>query len=1079
MGPDIRFGAVAEVSADPASVQQMGTHIGASALRGLDSAITKSAKDSAGKYGQALSQAAKVGHVERMKHIKQEYKSRQTHIESLAKEAQDYDRAARMASTAEEKRRLARERDGRMRMIKQEQRIQQQFLSDQIDGMEKVVDVYEKGMDRAARSFNDKLEEGADNFASVVEKVASGDLGEMFSSESLKKAFKGAEGVLAKGGGGLTDMAAGMAGKGLAGGAMKGVVAGLGSAATALAGAAGVIAGAAVAIGAVVAVFAMGYGKIKEMNKALLEGISYFDMGAQSAEDFSKRMDALRGAVNRTSRRFALASEEVIAVATAMNEAGLTMQEIQTYTGTADRERAFTKALSQGIKVTKALGIEVGEFAQLQQNMFEAQGTNLRSLSEQMQNFGSFAQMAGMNTKAFYNAVSETTAGMALYNFRLEDTAELMTGLVQILGEDLAKAQIQSQGTFKGSGTLDRFKSTMTGGGALTEVLKANAKRQIEGFERSTLGLSKEVRDILKGSGLTDATGRGLDVDTLAKLSSVQLGMIQNELQDAGQGGAARSLSALRDQARLLSGGATGIEKAVALQGVDRPTEIAAQVAQALGVLNVKDLDETKMGVAGMAAFEQMTGLQGEQFKVTKEIFQRVAGRLAERGETDTSAAAIAKAIASDPSILMGDEREKLEAAAKDQQDPMLTAAEATLNEVQTIGDMISNTIGSYLADISEGVTSLVDLFTKKWFSSGSEERREARATSRSRVDALKGRRKSVQERRREIERDKEMESSEKDAALEKLDAEEMRLEDAMDREREFQRAVESDGLDSANRDYIASKFGLTSDMSKEEQNLITFNKAATMLPASYRQDYKAFGGSSGGFFDGANTTITEATYMRGGMTLRSGGENFETYMESMNPEMVVEGLREAEKQAEEAERKRQMDEKEAKRRRKEQVEGIDKVAKEIEEMRHDQRMEQVGKLLAQQGTLRNQKQIQNLLDNPNQLRNVLATGGTTIDEAGILQALGADVSGIRITEQNNDFIYRGSGRGGIITPINSYDELLGYTSRARGGGTLLDGLGSGGGGIVVREINIYESSNPQETIRIVKRALREGRGNA
>jgi len=73
------------------------------------------------------------------------------------------------------------------------------------------------------------------------------------------------------------------------------------------------------------------------------------------------------------------------------------------------------------------------------------------------------------------------------------------------------------------------------------------------------------------------------------------------------------------------------------------------------------------------------------------------------------------------------------------------------------------------------------------------------------------------------------------------------------------------------------------------------------------------------------------------------------------------------------------------------------------------------------------------------------------------------------LEQKQEDFIYRGNARTGIITPIDSQDSFFG----AKPGGALSK---MGMGGTVINNLTINESGDPQKTLQMVKQAIAAAR---
>jgi hypothetical protein len=78
-----------------------------------------------------------------------------------------------------------------------------------------------------------------------------------------------------------------------------------------------------------------------------------------------------------------------------------------------------------------------------------------------------------------------------------------------------------------------------------------------------------------------------------------------------------------------------------------------------------------------------------------------------------------------------------------------------------------------------------------------------------------------------------------------------------------------------------------------------------------------------------------------------------------------------------------------------------------------------------------------------------------------------------------NDFIYRGNRFGGTINAIDGQDELLGMKPGGLAERMLRDRGDRGATKqIVIQNLTINESGNPQKTLRMIKQAIRAHSGD-
>ena len=876
------------------------------------------------------------------------------------------------------------------------------------------------------------------------------------------------------------------------------MMAGMGKFAAKLGAMAGVIAGAATAIAGVVAVMAAAYGKVKAWNKAILEGASAYDMMAGSTGDLERVLGAMRKSMSRVSRSMHISAEEAFKFVGAMNEAGLTVRELKGYTDATSAVTGYTRAMMFGVKQTKALGISSTELATLQQRMLDNFGMRMRSLDDSMADFGKMAQMAGMNSRSFVAAIMEGTSNMALYNFRLQDTGELLVALAGILGEDMAKGMLQMEGTFKNMGTQGRYKASMTGGSTMENVLQAGAKRQIEG-RALDISLDSDMSKAFRDAGLTDFMGE-FDIDRLASLSGLELGKVQEQIRkqvDASGGdgsGAVRGLEDLTMQARLLSGGATTAEKADALGAVDRPTEMAAKVAQGLGMMGAEDFGDIT-GVARMQ-FEELTGIMGEEFESTKEIFNIAQARLSDTQGRDVSLKETLEALALDPGSLLTDEQ-MAKLSETQPGDPVMDIAKQTLMATQTIGDILGGQISHLLGGIGSGVTSMMSAIIGEFqgFVGSNKDAREAIAEADQKITELSAGMSDTQEQMREVSQS-DMSDEDKEKALDSLQGD----LDLAERKVEAYGQMKSDiqnnvlGADDARSEFLRSTYGGAEIMSTTRdairggrtegaEDALSYSALHGQLLFGGRNDYGAQAMTDG--------YISRDTWQREGVEeLRDDEGNLMTvgdraFEEGVSDPEAMMALMESEHTlattaaaSREEEAKTQAKVEADQLREQENIEtGVRDVARAVRRLSDEDKAVEIAEMLARSGASNaTSSSMVTKISEGGRGRDLAGlkaalkdptSGLLTQREAGMLRSLGVTVGTSEVGV--DDFIYRGGVSGGTITPINSRDEFLGM----KPGGAVDQAGGVGGRSITIANLNIYESGDPQETLRMVKRALR------
>lgn len=1068
--------------------------VGGAATRGLSAAIKTSQKEMKKEYSAAYRDALNLGHKEQARHLKEQYKMAKEQIADEGRQVMALNKKIAATKDKAQKKLLKEERRALEANIRRRQGAMRSDIKEMADAQASQVKLLQEGMEeaaeRAGKTFSKHAESAADSFTEIVNKGLTLDsLNPQDLMNTAAGGIRGSGGRLKAGGKNLMARGAKM------GGGMGKAVAGLGKAAAALGGAAAGIAAAVVAIGAIVAVMAAAYGKTKAWNKAILQSISGFDAFNTSAESVGDALHNMRTAVSRVSRRFSTSGEEIIQMLGDFNQAGITVGEMKAFTGAAREVTAYTQVLTFAQQQTRAFGMEAGELANLTNRMYEQFGFGLREMREAMESFGSAAQLAGMNSRSFVAAIMEATANMALYNFRLQDTSELLVGLTKLLGEDLAKTTLNMEGTFRNMGLQGRYKAAMTGGSALGDVIDAGATRQLEGAFND---MTRDQRRILREAGILgrqryDDEGNAIieiqdiDLEKLGGLSGIESGTIMNRMSEAGD--AMTGFEALTDLAAGI-GGST-LERADALDELDRPGEIAATVAQAMGVLDFKDFES--MGAGGRMAIEELTGLQGEQLRVMETIFNRVGAQMLaddpdKYGPDGPRASEIAAAIAGGEGLLTKEEKDALS------NDPAAKAAEVAqqqLEQLQTIGDVLGTQISGLLNWIGGGVTSLVDGFLG-WFGNGRSQEDDAILKSAGREKELVDAAMEIQQQIRAVERDTEMTEGDKDTAIAQLERRLETLDNQREAEAGFQAELSAGGtLAGAGEERLLAMFGgeeglkaalekAAQDSIREDRSLWTTNAIdedsvmAQTLGQDFAQDVAR------GDFD-----LEDALSRLGGAeygelaTLLQG-------QQTQNDDMLEaeENLQATAQQALELE------------------EGQNEsIRAEIEELNTDEKRN-AGKIQSamarledsNQELLRYQRTVQ-MADDYSALRNLVGEQDftqalTRIRTGRAREGAEKDLDPYTIARlqayqtgdwshyntmvntadwlqpRANDFIYQGGAYGGTITPISSADSFIGMKPDG-----VLDRFG-GRGRAINMTVNITESNDPQKTLQMVKRAI-------
>jgi hypothetical protein len=282
---------------------------------------------------------------------------------------------------------------------------------------------------------------------------------------------------------------------------------------------------------------------------------------------------------------------------------------------------------------------------------------------------------------------------MALYNFKLEDTLELMLGLEKLLGDDLSREVMGSlKGKYRGASTQERTKANMTAGSAGRQVLQTFMLSAEQGFKTALGDASADSQRAVANRG---------GVEGMRTMSSRDLAALANEIQAAGDEALARKVLGL---GRAQRGGARGAglgARSEALGELDQAGTMAFSMSQAYGLLG--DTALTDMSGTTKMAFEEITGLSGEMLTAYQDVFARAEARAAEQGGA-TDFKSVIKGIQTGD-LLSNEDKATLAEAQESASVTMESIAQQQLKETQGILQVLKTGVVMMLETIYDGMT--------------------------------------------------------------------------------------------------------------------------------------------------------------------------------------------------------------------------------------------------------------------------------------------------------------------------------------------------------------------------------------
>lgn len=695
---NLSLGAISGVKEAQNSLSKMFGHAAdTGTTQGIEGAAKALMPSMRKLYASGMREPAKV--------LRKEYDKIGQKAAAITREMTETHKLIRKETDAQVKAELKDKQERLKQRLGLERNAQKKLLEAGDKAAKERMDLIEAHEARMKKSRTESATEAGESFKDAMDKVLSGGFDPSSMMEGLAKAMSG----------GLTARAGATA---AAGGATAGAEV------ASLTAAAGAVAAIAAPLAAIAALVAAAYGQQKEMNKALLSNVSAADMGSKSGEELNATLSNLRQTSTDLGYEFRMTKEEVLETVTAMNEAGMTVREFRGFvTGASDDMDAYSQVSRMAVIASRGLGVSTSEVADFTNKMYRDMGTNLDDIQGAFGMIYDEAGKAGMSTKDFFSTINETSAGMALYNFRLEDTVGLMTDMVKILGEDLAKTSIKMEGSFKGMGMQDRIKNTMLSGGKFGKIVKADAGAQAASF-------NKMVKD-------NKITGVG-EQDT-AKLGNMGAKEFRKML--AGVGGenagdvaaAKRQLVSLREISQGARGGT--MNTANALGGLSKAGELAAQLSQGFGMIG-KPLSEA-------TAFDKMvlqetTGMGAEQIDILSRLDMGLRSefedmqRNAKAGD-EVLGKTFEEALASGL-LAQGEAQIEADRASYLQ---MEQAARASYKATTGVGQTLSNIIAGLLERIAQGIDWMLKIIGKEDDSGAIAERSASLNRSSSARDSL------------------------------------------------------------------------------------------------------------------------------------------------------------------------------------------------------------------------------------------------------------------------------------------------------------------------------------------------------
>jgi len=483
-----------------------------------------------------------------------------------------------------------------------------------------------------------------------------------------------------------------------------------------------VLLGLSAAVAGLAAVAFAADGQVREFNKTILDAAPAVDLFGKTVFDsgfnLKTSLKEVRDAAVAFSDITKVSAQDGLNLITKFNDSGIALNQLRSeFSKTGSATEAYTEMAMFANTYTRALGISVDDLTTQFSFMFGKMGMGLDSIKGSFAAITAGAQVAGLNVKDFFTAVSQTTSGLALYNIRLDKTTTQLVGLMKIMDKEKAQELLQSK-EMGSQGIEERFKAGMLVGGRGQKIFQAALSTQMESF---TKDYGETFGDVLKDK---------LDPKVLAKMSGKEFGALQRKIEEEGAAKglapeqaamAGQRLEKLRKVAQGAQGGAMNMAKG--MSGLSGLSDVAMRLTQGMSLVKAQSLDE--MGYVARKNFEDLSGISGENFDQMASLLNRYQGAPEMAGK---SIPQILEAMASGQMPMTEADKKLLDELSKQKPKSMEQLAQDQINATTSVTDVLKTKIaglleslGSTLSEIFDGLASLIPEF------SGAKKKREQR----------------------------------------------------------------------------------------------------------------------------------------------------------------------------------------------------------------------------------------------------------------------------------------------------------------------------------------------------------------
>lgn len=217
----------------------------------------------------------------------------------------------------------------------------------------------------------------------------------------------------------------------------------------------------------------------KEFNKSVLQSTSItgflgnsMDSSAGAAEALGKELASLRDSAMNLDNALSwgINKEQFLGVINTINQEGVALKSLGTYY-TAARGEALAYAqdhktmVQMVVAYSRLIGVSTQEIGSAQAEMMSEMGMGLSSVQESFYHITRSAEESGIASNKFFDMIRGVSADLSLFNFRMEDAAQLLGKLGQVMSpRNAAKFMQTAMNALKGMGRMQKIQVSMLAG---------------------------------------------------------------------------------------------------------------------------------------------------------------------------------------------------------------------------------------------------------------------------------------------------------------------------------------------------------------------------------------------------------------------------------------------------------------------------------------------------------------------------------------------------------------------------------------------------------------------------------------